>query len=141
MEPLQKPKSPILKLGTIPFWFLKIVVDMHSQFGRNFCLCTTSPQKGDHVLFQFWEIWLLQRSIKQFLPVKCLVLFLVSSQACISSDHCVTQIINIPKKILCSADKNYRSFFSLRQSLAIGVLTQISRYGIFKCIFKSIFTI
>ena len=32
-------------------------------------------KKGHHILFQFWGIWLLQRSIKQFLLVKCLLLF------------------------------------------------------------------
>ena len=78
---------------------------------------------------------------KAIFTSEMLGIFLVSSQACNSSDNCVTQIINIPKKILCSADKNYRSFFSLGQSLAIGLLTHISRYGIFKCIFKNIFTI
>ena len=36
---------------------LKIVVDMYCQFGpiwQYLCLCTTSPQKGHHALFQFW---------------------------------------------------------------------------------------
>ena len=61
-----------------------------AQFGRYFCLCTTSPQKVHHVLFQFWGIWLLQRSIKQFLPVKCLLLFLISTQPRnISGWYCV----------------------------------------------------
>ena len=79
---------------------MKIAVNMHSlfgQFGRYFCLCTTGPQKGHHVLFQFWRIWLLQRSIEQLLSVKCLVLFLVSTQAGNSSVQSTKEFAGIQK--------------------------------------------
>ena len=60
------------------------IADTHSLFGpiwQIFLPVYHWPQKGHHVLFQFWRIWLLQRSIEQLLSVKCLVLFLVSTQA------------------------------------------------------------
>ena len=54
------------------------IADTHSLFGpiwQIFLPVYHWPQKGHHVLFQFWRIWLLQRSIEQLLSVKCLVLF------------------------------------------------------------------
>ena len=98
---------------------LKIVVDKHSQFGP------------------IWQIFLplYHQPSKR---ASCFISILGNLAS--TKVHKAIFTSELLGTFIC-IQKKYRSFFSLGQSLAIGLLTHISRYGIFKCIFKNIFTI